>query len=125
LACDHFLHVSSTYPSLADTGVSSRTVRRATATMRTLGLLLWRCRIVRSGVCVDQTSNAYVLVPASDAIASIPVSKKEEKLKASLFVGHAGRRLDSGDLPPLSLAAIAAQRLTALRLGHYGVRVPS
>ena len=47
----------------SDAGCSSRTVRRATAVMRSLGLLRWSTRLVRSGWRTEQTSNAYELVP--------------------------------------------------------------
>ena len=46
-----------------DAGCSSRTVRRATATMAALGLLRWQTRLVRAGWRTEQTSNAYELVP--------------------------------------------------------------
>ncbi|MGE0290408.1 MAG: helix-turn-helix domain-containing protein [Bradyrhizobium sp.] len=44
-----------------DAGCSDRTVRRATAALRALGLLSWRQRLVRDGWAVRQTSNAYAL----------------------------------------------------------------
>jgi AraC-like DNA-binding protein len=47
----------------SDAGCSSRTVRRATATMDVLGLLRWQTRLVRAGWRTEQTSNAYELVP--------------------------------------------------------------
>jgi DNA-binding transcriptional MocR family regulator len=100
-----------------DTGVSSRTVRRALSTLKALGLLLWQCRIVRDGPSVSQTSNAYVLVPASIPADLPSPSKKEGSCKtASSFVGHVGHRLVSRDLPAVSLAQIAAQRLASGRL---------
>ena len=46
-----------------DAGCSARTVRRATAAMRMLGMLHWQTRITRNGWRVEQTSNAYQLVP--------------------------------------------------------------
>src|SRR5580693_3372335 len=45
-----------------DVGCCARTARRALATLKALGLLLWQRRIVRNGPCVDQTSNAYLLL---------------------------------------------------------------
>jgi len=48
----------------SDAGCSARTVRRATGSMRALGILRWQTRIVRSGWRTEQTSNAYTLVPA-------------------------------------------------------------
>lgn len=50
----------------ADAGCSARTVGRATARMRTLGLLRWQPRLVRAGWRAEQTSNAYELIPAAD-----------------------------------------------------------
>jgi AraC-like DNA-binding protein len=41
-----------------DVGCSSRTVRRALAALRALGLLMWQCRLVRDGWRTAQTSNA-------------------------------------------------------------------
>jgi hypothetical protein len=48
-----------------DTGVSSRNMRRATATLYDLGLLRWQTRLIRA----EQTSNAYELVPATESPA--------------------------------------------------------
>ena len=50
----------------ADAGCSARTVGRATARMRTLGLVRWQPRLVRAGWRAEQTSNAYELIPAAD-----------------------------------------------------------
>jgi hypothetical protein len=47
------------------------TVQRALDRMRTLGLLSWRRRLVRSGWRVVQTSSAYVLTPGA---AETPVA---------------------------------------------------
>ncbi|MGE4048413.1 MAG: helix-turn-helix domain-containing protein [Acetobacteraceae bacterium] len=44
-----------------DVGCSDRTVRRATAALRGLGLLSWQQRLVRDGWAVRQTSNSYAL----------------------------------------------------------------
>lgn len=55
-----------THDTLAeDAGCCSRTVGRATATMRALGLLRWQTRLVRAGWRTEQTSNAYELVPTA------------------------------------------------------------
>jgi hypothetical protein len=51
----------------SDAGCSVRTVQRATAAMRALGLLRWTTRLVRAGWRTEQTSNAYELVPTADA----------------------------------------------------------
>src|SRR5215213_8600076 len=55
----------------ADVGCSARTVGRATATMRDLGLLRWDQRLIRSGWRAEQTSNAYELVPAAAVPAAV------------------------------------------------------
>jgi hypothetical protein len=49
----------------ADAGCSERTVRRATAAMRALGMVRWQTRLVRAGWRAEQTSNAYELIPAA------------------------------------------------------------
>lgn len=46
----------------ADAGCSARTARRATASLRDLGLLSWQCRLVRSDWRAEQTSNQYELL---------------------------------------------------------------
>jgi hypothetical protein len=51
----------------ADAGCSARTARRATATIRDLGLLRWQTRLVRTDWRCEQTSNAYELVPTAAA----------------------------------------------------------
>jgi hypothetical protein len=45
-----------------DAGCCPRTVRRALVALQALGLVMWQRRIVRAGSCVDQTSNAYLLL---------------------------------------------------------------
>ena len=55
----------------ADAGCSARTVGRATAVMRALGLLRWDQRLVRSGWRAEQTSNAYKLVPTAAMPAAV------------------------------------------------------
>jgi hypothetical protein len=49
----------------ADTGASTRTVGRATARLRDLGLLRWDRRLVRRGWRSEQTSNSYALMPSA------------------------------------------------------------
>jgi len=46
----------------ADVQCKPRTVRRATACLKALGLLRWQTRLVRNGWRAEQTSNAYELV---------------------------------------------------------------
>jgi len=50
-----------------DAGCCDRTVRRATATMRDLGLVRWTTRLVRADWRAEQTSNAYELMPSAAA----------------------------------------------------------
>jgi hypothetical protein len=97
----------------------ARTVRRALATMKRLGLLLWQQRIVRVGPSVSQTSNAYALIPAASAPAFVS-NKKEETLKASPFAGQVVHRSIPAESPAPDLARIAAARMAsgALRLGR-------
>jgi hypothetical protein len=45
-----------------DVGCCARTVRRALATLKAIGLLAWQRRIIRTGPCIDQASNAYLLL---------------------------------------------------------------
>ena len=45
----------------ADAGCAVRTVRRALATLKQLGLCTWVRRLVREGWRVEQSSNAYLL----------------------------------------------------------------
>jgi hypothetical protein len=59
----------------ADVGCSARTVGRATAAMRHLGLLRWDQRLIRTGWRVEQTSNAYELVPAAAPAVVLPVPR--------------------------------------------------
>src|SRR4051794_24676236 len=58
----------------ADVGCSARTVGRATASMRELGLLRWDQRLVRNQWRAEQTSNAYELVPT--AALPVPVLRR-------------------------------------------------
>jgi len=62
-----------THATLAsDAACDARTVRRATASLRDLGLLAWRTRLVRSGWRAEQTSNAYELLTAIAAPHEMP-----------------------------------------------------
>lgn len=45
-----------------DVGCSVRSVQRALERFKACGLVMWINRLVRSGLCVDQTSNGYRLV---------------------------------------------------------------
>jgi len=59
----------------ADVGCSARTVGRATASMRDLGLLRWDQRLIRTDWRAEQTSNAYELVPAAAPTAALPLPR--------------------------------------------------
>ena len=100
----------------ADVGCHVRTVRRALDAMRTLGLVIWQRRLVRDGWRVQQSSNAYVLVP----LATVEI----RGIRTGGQVGRVTRKreLSTADQAPLmvspedriaaraALARIAAQR---------------
>jgi hypothetical protein len=58
-----------------DVGCSARTVGRATAAMRDLGLLRWDQRLVRNRWRAEQTSNAYELVPTAAPVTVLPMPR--------------------------------------------------
>ena len=107
-------------------GCCDRTVRRATAAMRGLGLLRWQTRLVRVGWRAEQTSNAYELVPTLAAPPVLPRARcGGQKVRASRDV------LIQSSLPlPSPAEAAAAQgalgwpdgrgpHVAAVR-GHHG-----
>jgi hypothetical protein len=49
-----------------DAGCRARTVRRALAALKAVGLVMWQCRLVRDGWRVAQTSNAYMLLTPAE-----------------------------------------------------------
>jgi AraC-like DNA-binding protein len=63
----------------ADVGCSARTVRRATAFMRSLGLLRWQTRLVRAKWRAEQTSNAYELIPTLMIPPNPPLRRKADR----------------------------------------------
>jgi hypothetical protein len=63
----------------ADANVSESTVGNATKTMRGLGLLRWQRRLVRVGARVQQTSNAYELVPSASLPPILPRFSSDRK----------------------------------------------
>src|SRR3954453_557641 len=92
-----------------DVGCSARTVGRATAAMRDLGLLRWDQRLIRSGWRAEQTSNAYELVPAAVPAMVLPLPRCD---------GQSGQETPKGkfiniDEDPAAKAS-AAQQLLAL-----------
>jgi len=82
----------------ADAGCSARTVRRATARMRDLGLLRWQMRLVRAGWRTEQSSNAYELVPT---VAMPAVCCGGQTVRGT-------RRIEIVSMPPASPEAVAA-----------------
>ncbi len=94
----------------ADAGCCERTVRRATASMRALGILRWTMRLVRAGWRVEQTSNAYELVPS----AVLPIAA----LPAPRCGGQGGRQTQTIDVfsaPPVAPEVVAAAQAALAR----------
>jgi hypothetical protein len=92
----------------ADAACSARTARRATASMRGLGLLRWETRLVRVGWRAEQTSNAYELVPAAAPPVSVP--------RCGGQTGRETKRIESSYYPQFTTAEIqAAQAALAQR----------
>src|SRR4051812_23656182 len=91
----------------AHVGCSARTVGRATAVMRDLGLLRWDQRLIRSGWRAEQTSNAYELVPAAVPAMVLPLPR---------CGGQNGRETPKGKFidEDAVARASAAQQLLAL-----------
>jgi hypothetical protein len=95
-----------------DAGCNARTVRRALDRLKTLGLVVWTCRIVRAGWRVVQTSNAYALCPTANPP---PLVATAPKSTGGHFVRQTGR-IDISTVPPASEAEVAAaQRALANR----------
>jgi hypothetical protein len=105
----------SHYTLAADAACSARTVRRATASMRGLGLVRWTTRLVRAGWRAEQTSNAYELVPA---IAAPPAAMLAPRCGGQ--AGRETRRIDISYCPEVTPAerqaaqAALAQRRAAI-----------
>jgi hypothetical protein len=100
-----------------DVGCCARTVRRALAALKALGLLVWQRRLVRAGWRVAQTSNAYLLALAG--AGTLPTRTGGQKVRQT-------KKIDfiSAEPPDLTrqealkaLAAIAASRMRKLGLG--------
>jgi hypothetical protein len=102
----------------ADVGCCARTVRRALDALKALGLLLWQRRIVRDGWRVEQTSNAYVLVPAEVGIPPSPLPKSSGGQRV-----RETRQIEI-PLPPASSAEVtAAQAALAQRRAAIEARL--
>ncbi len=63
----------------ADVGCSARTVRRATVSLRGVGLLRWQTRLVRAKWRAEQTSNAYELIPTLMIPPNPPLKRKADR----------------------------------------------
>ena len=99
----------------ADVGCSARTVGRATATMRDLGLLRWDQRLIRSGWRTEQTSNAYELVPAAVPAMVLPLPR---------CGGQSGQETPKGKFINIDEDAVA-QASAAQQLLALGFAVPA
>jgi hypothetical protein len=100
-----------------DAGCSSRTVRRALVALRVLGLLVWQRRILRAGPCVDQTSNAYMLLtPDGNPTGGQNVRQTKTLINQGLTYSPIEKERRKAALK--DLAAIAVRRLQALGLGQ-------
>jgi hypothetical protein len=93
----------------SDVGCCARTVRRALDALKALGLVIWQRRIVRDGWRVEQTSNAYLLVPAeAGTLPTIrPKSCGGQRVRET--------RQESFNLPPASPTDIAEARAALAR----------
>lgn len=102
-----------------DAACCERTVRRACEALHGLGLLRWVRRLLRDGPYVEQTSNAYELMPAGATVPAMRIGDgqngRETRLKfdSPLLSPRGGERKTA-----LKGVATALQRLgTALRGG--------
>jgi hypothetical protein len=94
-----------------DVGSSARTVGRATAAMRAVGLLRWTMRLVRAGWRAEQTSNAYELVPTAAPPCGGQTGRETRRIDISL-----------GALDELLRAAAAAPDLLLRRRRQMAAR---
>jgi DNA-binding transcriptional ArsR family regulator len=99
-------------------GYSERTVRRALAALRDLGLLDWQRRLIRDRRGTRQTSNAYRLsTPATPPAAPAlrPITPKVQYRMGSTA------RLSAGPAPAFDPAARKAlERIAAARAARFG-----
>lgn len=99
-----------THETLADdAGCKARTVRRALDRLRGLGLVSWHQRIIRAGWRVQQTSNAYLLMPTTlpNPGPFLAVQKKRSSLGISR---PACPPVAATEIPPASPVELAAAR---------------
>jgi hypothetical protein len=97
----------------ADAGCKCvKTVQRALARLSGLGLLSWHRRLVRIGWRVQQTSNAYLLMPRT--VENPAPFLAVQKVKSSLGISAAAcPPVSRDDQPPASATDMAAAQ-TAL-----------
>jgi hypothetical protein len=113
----------------ADAGCGERTVRRALAALRELGLLAWEQRLVRrpwpeggAGTSrAEQTSNAYALLPSTGPAAALTLRAARCRPDCG---GQAGRetppKMISRELPPPDPAVKEAlQEIAAARAVRF------
>jgi hypothetical protein len=100
-----------------DVGCGARTVRRALAALKALGLLMWQCRLVRDGWRCAQTSNSYVLVPGAGTLAAAACDGQSGRETRPLY-NKGLSFLSNVKSAQEGLAAIALRRLRALGLGR-------
>ena len=103
-----------------DVGCCARTVRRALATLKALGLLVWQRRIVRAGWRALQTSNAYVLALGRNPDVSTGGQKARGTRKQSLSLADQPEirvTPEERKAAQEGLVAVAAARMRALGLG--------
>ncbi len=101
-----------------DVGCCARTVRRAVVALKALGLLAWQRRIVRTGPCVDQTSNAYVLLtPHGNPSGGQSVRQTSSLDKSRELLLPCPDDIVTAKAAQERLASIAAGRMLALGLG--------
>jgi hypothetical protein len=104
-----------------DVGYGSRTVRWALAALKAVGLIMWRCRVVRDGWAVRQTSNAYVLALSAVGTLPTPVCGGQSGRETKSLIYQRLNFLLATPGPTQQealkgLAAIAAGRMLALGL---------
>jgi hypothetical protein len=99
--------------------VSEATVQRALDRLRDLGLLFWQRRLVRNRWRAEQTSNSYVLTPATAAPAcDLQIAravKLDLKKKGGIEVARAAPEVRQGAMA--TLAAVRIRRMRELGLG--------
>lgn len=95
-----------------DTALSVRTIQRAFAALRNLGLLTWCNRLVRTGWRAEQTSNAYCWLTTALPPERLPPRKP--RVPCGGQIGRETTSLQESSycpVPPGSLEALAAVRL--------------